>query len=475
MKPVPIKQFVFGVIVVLIGTACQAPLSRLKPVLKDEGEIFLYLEPFTQEEKALSFTLREISAVRDDGVEVPLAVRFTELKGSDLNRQRLLASGVLPAGGYRGLVSTASHALLRVENSEVSLEVPDAPEKSEFHFDVKPRKATVISLQVPYARAVKSNYGFRPAFSCSIPTRPLPLLTGYVTNPGANMITVFDKRAGEVREVIETGQGPKGMALDPLQNKAYVAVSGEDAIEVIDVITSEIINKIPLTHGDRPAEIALRPDGKLLLVTDSGSNTVSFVDPASLLEISRLTVGFEPVTLLLGPSGKKAYVFNYLSSSISVIDVDNRAVVATIPTDPGPVRGALTRQGDRLIVLHDFSPYMLVVDPGTFAVTKKIHVGMGASSIRVDTATNTAYIGKKNSSTLDISPQFNLFPNDFPSDFLSAGGGPSRMVFDGDTGDLLVLLPEQQALQRINIFSKKAVFRIDVGDDPYWVTIMGER
>lgn len=476
-----LKRLVFSVFLLLVCSGCHAPVSLLKPALIEDGEIFLYMEPLSADARAVRFTLGDVSAVRNDGGEMPLTLHLAEIRGSEPARQRLLASGVLPPGGYQGFSFKARQAFLRTDAGEAPLLVSDKPERVVFPFEVKRKKGAVFSLTLPFKGAVRSGSTFRPSFSAAIPVTPLITLTGYVTNYGANTITVFDKRAGSVRKVIETGVGPKGIALDQKKLTAYVAISGEDAVDVIDLLSNEIVNRIRLTNGDRPGDIALTPDGNTLLTVNTGSNTVSFVDPVSRLEIARLDLvnnrslqtqtAKMPVSLLLDPSGKKAYLFNYLSNNITVIDIATRGIFTTIPTETGPLRGAFNRQGDKLLVIHEWSPNLLIIDLLTFAVVKRLYVGMGSSWIRVDTTTDRIYLARRNDPIVGIYDPFSLIS----SDFLNAAGGPGYMLFDGETSSMLLLLPEQRALQNINLISKKAEYLIDVGDEPYWSTIMGER
>lgn len=478
------RRLVVAAILVLVCAACQPLPPRLKPVLAGEGEAFLYLEPFSPEERVMGFALAGISVVKGDGTEVPLTLRLSELKPGSPSRQRLLASGVLPAGSYRGFTCRAARASLKTDEGELPLTVSDKPEKIDFPFEVKGGRAIVLASALRYRDAVKERTLFRPEFSFAIPGKPLTLLTGYVTNSGSNTVAVFDKRAGAVRDVIETGQGPKGIVLDQKQLKAYVAISGDDCIEVIDLLSNEVVNRIRLTPGDRPGEIVLTPDGKTLITANTGSNSVSFVDPSTLLETSRLTLlgssmgsqlGNQPGSLLLDPTGTKLYVFNYLSNNISLIDIASKTVTATIPTEPAPLRGTFNRKGDQLIVYYGWSPYILVIDPVSLAILRRVNAGMGISSIKVDKVTDFTYVGKSHRDKVDIYAPFLLFPSDFSSDFLRGSGGPTYMLIDGDTNNLLLVLPDQNALQTINLVTKKEESLIDVGDEPFWATIMGER
>lgn len=469
------KRLVFCAVLLFLCAGCYAPVSTVKPALTEEGEIFLYLEPLTPDARALRFTLEQVAAVRSDGTEAPLTLHRAEIKGDDSSRQRLLASGVLPPGGYLGFSVKLRQASLKNGPEEKPLLVSDKPERVAFPFEVKRKKGSLFSLTLAYREAVRTGSSFRPAFTVVVPPPPLVTLTGYVTNTGSNTVTVFDKRGGSVRRVIATGLRPMGIALDQKKMVAYVAISGEDAIEVIDLLSNEIVNRIRLTYGDRPGEIALTPDGKTLLVVNTGSNSVSFVDPATLLEISRLTVGKQPRSILLDPAGKKGYVFNYLSNTINVIDIANRTLnfagVPTIPTESGPLRGAFSRLGDKLMVIHEWSPNLLVIDPVSSAILKRVYVGLGSGTLRVDTTTDRIYLSMRHDPVMQIYDPFSLIPGDF----LDAAGGADYMLFDGETSNFLLVLPDQKALQAVNLISKKGEYLIDVGEEPFWSAIMGER
>jgi hypothetical protein len=62
-----------------------------------------------------------------------------------------------------------------------------------------------------------------------------------------------------------------------------------------------------------------------------------------------------------------------------------------------------------------------------------------------------------------------------PVDFINTGGGISYMTIDGEQNNLVMINPGMKSLVSASLISKKAVFVIDVGESPYWVTMMGER
>jgi YVTN family beta-propeller protein len=458
-------------ILCLLCAGCQTVQTILKPVLVEEGEIFVYIQPLPQEANGLRFSLEGVYAVRSDGVEVPLTLSLAEFKGSEAKRQRFVASGRLQPGVYRGLSFKAGKASLQGEEGEKALVVSEKREIAEFSFEVKRKQALVIDLLFKTRESLGSGTGFKPVFSMSIPPKPLNTLIGYVTNYAASIITVFDKRSGNVLEVIETGKGPRSVVFDRNRLLAYVVISGEDMIEVIDLQSHTMVNTIRLNTGDNPSEAALTPDGATLLVANEGSNTLSFIDPASNFETTRLNVGNRPVSLLIDPAGVRAYVFNYLSNTISIVNIANRTIPATLTTQSNPLRGTFNRKGDQLIIFHEWSPNLIVYDTSSLAVLKTIYVGIGVSFIKLDNATDRLYVAKRHDTIVDIFVPFSAIP----IDFLKVAGGATYMQIDDDENNLLLVLPEQSALQSINLVSKKERFIMDTGNVPYWSAIIGER
>jgi YVTN family beta-propeller protein len=450
---------------------CQASFSGLKPALEDEGEIYLYLQPFPQEAERLRFILEGVSAVRGDGREIALSVSLTELRARDLRRQRLLAFGPLPPDSYIGLSFKIRRAILKAEEGEADLLVPETAVRIEFPFNVNRKRAQTVSLLLKYRESITDGFHFAPVFSVMIPSKPIVSLAGYVSSRGANTITVFDKRLGQVVGVIATGRGPTGMALDQRLRKVYVALSGEDAIEVIDVASGEAMNRLRLTTGDRPQELALAADGRTLLSVNTGSNTVSFIDPISLFELARVNVGNGPQSILIDSMGRRAFVFNTLSGTITVLDITYRGIVATLATDPGPLRGQFNRRGDRLYVIHELSSYLTVMDPNSLSIIRRFPVRIGMNSIKVDPRTDLVYLGRKNDIVVEAYE-----PNSFvPVDVIKTGGTIAYMTIDNEENNLYLVGSETKSLMVSNLVSKRMVYEMDVSEGPYWVSVMGEK
>ena len=452
-------------------TSCHAATTLLKPPVGDEGSVVLYVQPFSEEAERIRFRISEVVARRDDGREFPLVLALTEFGAGTMKRQRLVASGAVPPGSYTGLAFRAPDAVLKGEAGESDLLVTEGFVPAPFPFEVKKGGSVLLEGTLRLADAVQGGFSFSPSFSLRRPDRPMAALIGYVANYRSNNVTVFNKRTGRVVDVIATGAGPRGIALDQVRRRAYVALADEDAVDVIDVARGEIIHRIELAAGDRPQEPALTGDGRLLVTANKGSDTVSIVDPLSFIELERISVGSGPNAVLIESSGRRAYIFNTLSDSISIIDLAARVVAATISTDAGPLRGQLNRQEDRLYVIHARSSYLSVIGASDLALLRRIRIGPGASSLKIHRTTDRIYLGNDHDSVVSVyEPGLDL-----PVDMVRAGGGVSSMTIDSEENNLLLVVPQTHTLRSVNLIGNQMVMELDIGNDAYWVTVMGER
>jgi YVTN family beta-propeller protein len=465
-----VKRVLFILISMIAFSACTVARVQVRPPLENEGTATLYLQPFSQEAGRLTFTLAEVAAVSDDGQEFPLDLGLKELKGTEIRRQRLLGEGVLPEGSYVGFSVKVVKATLKSEEGESELLLADNPTRVNFPFKITARKASVMFMAFNYKQSIISEYSFKPVFNLFFPPQVVTAVTGYSSIYNTNSITVFDKNAMIAVGAVATRRGPKGLAIDQKLRRIYAAIPDEAIVEVIDATTQEVINTIRLFLGDAPQNLALTPDGKTLLTVNAGSNSVSFLDTTSFIEITRLSVGIGPNTVLMDSMGRRAYVFNTFSNTVSVIDVARRLLVTTFSTDAAPLWGQFSSKGDRLYVIFGQSSYMSVIDPGSLAVSSRAYVGFGANSLKVDSLTDLIYLGKVNESEIAVYDPFSLLP----FDYIALGTAPAYITIDGEENNLWIA-DTTGKLIIVNIASKKVVSEIDVSAEPFWLTMMGER
>jgi YVTN family beta-propeller protein len=464
------NRLVFAVCLLpLLG--CQTARHRGLAPLENEGEVYLYLEPFPRGAERIAFTVGGAAAVAADGGAVPLELRLAELSAAEVGRQRLLAWGRLSPGKYTGFELRVTRATLETDGERSDLLVSPEPLRIETGFAVSARRATVLRVSYSPSQSVRKGISFAPALSAVLAEPTFSDVIGYCSNTGNHNLTVFDKRSRRVVGVLPTGRAPMGVVLDPILRRAYVALSGEDVISIVDLQTSEELGRIPLIPGDGPQELGLTPDGRVLVVTNAASNTAAFVDPVASVELSRVQTGSAPESLLMDRSGQRAYVLNRRSASITVIDVPSRAVVATLATDAEPVRARLNRAGDRLYVACAGSSFLTVFSLPDMSVSKRVYVGLGSSALEVDSRTDLIYVGDRTGGPLRVFDPFALLPVsrvDVP--------GPATITTIDDVENVLFsVIPPERQVATTDLVSGRSVAAMDTGDEPYQVVVSGAR
>jgi YVTN family beta-propeller protein len=452
------------------GCGALTPRAAGRPPLENDGEVFLYLQPASDAASRLQVLLASMSAIRSDGTAVPLELLVKELPGAGAGRQRLLARGELPPGTYRGLEVNVTRASVTTPEGPAQLLV-QGPATVAAPFQVRAQRGTILTLALDAEGSIQAQHAFSPRFAVSVPTRSMPQLYAVTSNTGGNDLTLFDKRRREVFAAVPTGREPEGVALSPDLSRMYVAISGEGQVAVFDLSTTEPLPAIRLTAGDRPRELAVSPDGRVLLVLNEGSSSLAFIDVSSGTELGRVPTGNVPVSLLVDRSFRRAYVLNQGSSTITVVDVPTRAVAATIGTDPVPVRAQLNRAGNRLYVVHEASPQMLVLSLPDMSLISRITIGMGAATLKVDSRSDLIYLAKRGDPRIYVYDPFSLIP----VDFFDLPAGATWLAIDDAENTLLALMPSRRSVVVVDLPSRRPVGIAEVGEEPYMVTVAGER
>lgn len=467
--------FLFGLLLFISSCFPEGSLYRgpgYKMPLIKEGEVIVYLQPLPQESNRLRFIIGGISAIRDDGLGIPLSPVFNEIKGADhTGRQKLLASGILPPGLYTGISIQIQKAWVQTEEGEVALLVPEEPFNVDQAFDVRRQEASALFLTLRPSGMTSAGVRFTPVFSLASAGRTLINLIGFVSVPASNTLAVFNKKTMQVVNAIATDPEPSGLVLDQLRTRAYVAAARDDSVTVIDVFNMRIINRLKLNFKDHPVWLELTSDGRKLVSVNQGSNTVSIIDAQSMTEIDRVEVGEKPSSAVMDPTGLKAYVLNTRSKTISVVDLTQRRLAVTIAVGAAPLRGAFSRQGDKLYVISSDWPYITVIDRLRLAITQKIFIGTGAVSIRVDNQTGLIYVGKKIGAEISV---IDPFSGQIVDNF-QVGGQAVFITIDGQERTLLAAFSDRNLVQKINLISKKLVAEIETGEGAYAIVVMGER
>jgi YVTN family beta-propeller protein len=453
-----------------LGLGCQPkkPTCQAVAPLKELGEVYLYAEAFSLSARQLDVDFDAIRVEKADGTSFNLTT--SKIVGKSMARPRLLAWGRIPPGDYTGVLIKAKRAQIAGSDGPSDLLLTEAVSKRAISFSLRRRQAVVLYLKADLGKLLKG-VKFTPLFDIRVESKGSTDIYGYVANSGSQTLTIFDSRTRRVVRVIPTGRTPRGLAIDRNSGRLYLALSGEDEVEVIDTAAGESVKRIRLRPGDRPEEVALSSDGGTLITVNRGSNTASFVDVRSGLEVKRTPTGEEPTGILVDRNGQRAYIFNRRSNDITVLDITNQATVATVSSEVEPLRGQVNREGTRLFVAHRASAYLLAYSLPDLAVVERVFVGLGMSSIKVDPNTDLVYVGMEGGEVVRVYDAASLVP----VETVDVVAPVDEMTIGAEDNTMLFLARDKQSITFMDLTNRKIVGELKVGCSPYAVGLMKER
>lgn len=176
-----------------------------------------------------------------------------------------------------------------------------------------------------------------------------------------------------------------GIALSADERRAYVCLSRNNALGIVDLEAGRLVREIPT--GIAPFEVVLSRDARAAYVSNwggrrprpgektapsSGTDTpvdergvastgsVSILDLETGRELRQIETGLHPADLALHPDSRRLFVANANSDTVSVLDVENGAVretvavrpLRTLPFGSAPNALALSEDGKTLFVAN---------------------------------------------------------------------------------------------------------------------------
>ncbi|NJN98520.1 MAG: beta-propeller fold lactonase family protein, partial [Anaerolineales bacterium] len=131
---------------------------------------------------------------------------------------------------------------------------------------------------------------------------------------------------------VTVGQEPRGLAVDSLRQRVYVANYGSDSVSVINSQNNTIVQTI---GGIFTANgIAHDPQRNIIWVTSHSTDQVTPIqvnaDATTFTILPALSVGDQPWGVAYDPVHQYVYVANSLSDSVTVINAETRAIVTTL-------------------------------------------------------------------------------------------------------------------------------------------------
>ena len=173
--------------------------------------------------------------------------------------------------------------------------------------------------------------------------------TLYVVNGAdSGAVVAFDLVGDKSPQSIRVGRQPKRIRLTPDGSLAFVANFGANNISVLDTRSNTLVAAL---NADRPADMAVSPDGNQLYVAHAGTaGSVSEISVATLQQTRSWQVGDTPIGTQILPGGTALLVTNRNSHFVSLIDLVFGGEVVNAPAPEGLGPAAVVLLEDRPVL-----------------------------------------------------------------------------------------------------------------------------
>jgi len=213
----------------------------------------------------------------------------------------------------------------------------------------------------------------------------------------------------EVLRTLEIGQAPHGIRFSPDGSTAYVALSGDDEIAVVELATMQVVDRWPA--GATPLDLVALDSGGWVVTQFRGDSVVSmetggepstwsvgrspslfgarivdgiaplvseFADELTLFDVrtgeitARYPTGNRPYPAEITADGVLAFVPNRDAGTVSVIDLLAGSTLAEVDVCTNPEGGGLTADDVSYIVACSGSDELVYVNTASFEVTARV-------------------------------------------------------------------------------------------------------
>lgn len=211
-----------------------------------------------------------------------------------------------------------------------------------------------------------------------------------VANRRGNSVSVIDAATGTVRSVFAGCPGAADIVLLPDSSKAFVACAGGHQVMAIGLANAKANPPLPdrleslLDVGRAPTQLALKPDGGELFVSNSASNSISEVVTSTDDVGGAYLIGDGPVRGLVSRDNSLLYVANFRSQFVTAYSIDDgKRLYPSIHVGDGPAALAFSNSGYLMLVVDNRSADIAVVRTATRSLFTILPTGRAPNAIAV--------------------------------------------------------------------------------------------
>lgn len=237
---------------------------------------------------------------------------------------------------------------------------------------------------------------------------------------------------------VAVGRAPHGIRFSSDGARAFVALSGDDSIAVLDARTARVMEKVaagqtPLdlvaldgggwlvtqfrgeelitlgagtrwNVGKGPSLFSPRTPGGMAYLVSEFNDTLTVFDLARRVVTARHPTGRRPYPGDVTKAGTLAFVPNRTDGTVSVIDLRSGSTLATTPACEQPEGGSLTEDDAWYVVACGGAGELAYISTTSFAVVTRVRDGLGKRPFSVAMTPNGRFglVNNAGDSTLSV-------------------------------------------------------------------------
>ncbi|SAK69401.1 YVTN beta-propeller repeat-containing protein [Caballeronia hypogeia] len=185
-------------------------------------------------------------------------------------------------------------------------------------------------------------------------------------------IAIVDLKTLKVTHSVKSGHETEGVEFSPDGKRLLVTNEGDDTVSVYQVKTGKPVREVNLPKGSRPRGIKATPDGKQYVVTLENANKFVVLDGASMKTVKTVDTKTGPYGVSFDPSGKRLLVAASRDKTLQVFDGTSFEHVQDVPVGQRCWHFSFTPDGSKILLACGRSNAVYVLDGSDYKEVKQI-------------------------------------------------------------------------------------------------------
>ena len=185
-------------------------------------------------------------------------------------------------------------------------------------------------------------------------------------------VAIVDLKTMKVTHSVKSGHETEGVEFSPDGKLILVTNEGDDTVSIYRVGTGKPVREVQLPKGSRPRGIKASPDARQYVVTLENSNKFVVLDGKSFAIVKTVDTKLGPYGVSFDPSGKRLLVAASRDKTLQVFDGSTYEHVQDVPVGQRCWHFSFTPDGSKLLLACGRSNAVYVLNSSDYKEIKQI-------------------------------------------------------------------------------------------------------